>query len=312
MSNPPPQFQPDPTAPRKPTPSPDPVAPETQAAPAPAPKGAGRDGWPPWLSIAAFAAGYGATIVVGIIAITVSGAFGASTSDPPPGLNIALTVIQNAALIGAAYFFAALSGRPSASDFGLRRPQRIKHSVGLLFAVWIGFFAASAIWALALKLDEPQTLPEDLGANGPLLNALAVVVLVTVIAPLGEELFFRGFFFGALRNWRGWVVGATLTGALFGLIHVGSAPVGYLVPLAFFGFGLCLLYEKTGSLYPPIALHALNNSIALGANLDWSWQIPAMMVGSTLGALACAWLLARLIGERVPAVPASAPAPGPS
>ena len=99
-------------------------------------------------------------------------------------------------------------------------------------------------------------------------------------------------------------------GALFGLIHVGSAPVGYLVPLAFFGFGLCLLYERTGSLYPSIALHALNNSIALGANLDWSWQIPAMMVGSTLGALACAWLLARLIGERVPAAPASAPAPG--
>ena len=227
----------------------------------------------------------------GIVVITLSGAFGASTSDPPPGVNIGLTIVQNAALIGAAYFFAALSGRPAASDFGLRRPASIKRSVGLLIGVWIGFFVASAIWALALKLDEPQTLPEDLGVNGSLVNALAVVVLVTVIAPLGEELFFRGFFFGALRNWRGWVVAATLTGALFGLIHVGSAPVGYLVPLAFFGFGLCLLYERTGSLYPSIALHALNNSIALGANLDWCWQIPAMMVGSTIGALACAWLL---------------------
>jgi membrane protease YdiL (CAAX protease family) len=263
------------------------------------------------LSIAAFAAGYGATIVFGIIVITVSGAFGASTSDPPPGVNIGLTIVQNAALIGAAYFFAAFGGRPSASDFGLRKPASLKRSVGVLIGVWIAFFAASAIWALALKLDEPQTLPDDLGANGPLVNALAVVVLVTVIAPLGEELFFRGFFFGALRNWRGWVEGATLTGALFGLIHVGSAPVGYLVPLAFFGFGLCVLYEKTGSLYPSIALHALNNSIALGANLDWSWQIPAMMVGSTLGALGCARLLARLIGERAPAAPASAPAPGP-
>ena len=181
----------------------------------------------------------------------------------------------------------------------------------LLVAVWIGFFLASALWAVALQLDEPQTLPDDLGANGPLLNALAVVVLVTVIAPLGEELFFRGFFFGALRNWRGPVVAATLTGALFGLIHVGSAPVGYLVPLAFFGVGLCLLYEWTGSLYPAVALHALNNSIALGANLDWTWQIPAMMVGSTLGALACAWLLGRLIGERPPAGPTSAPAPDP-
>ena len=307
MSNPPPQFQPDPPAPPRP-PSSEPVAPETPTAPASRPTG--RAGWPPWLSIAAFAAGYGATIVFGIIVITLAGAFGASTSDPPSGVNIGLTVVQNAALIGAAYFFAALSGRPAASDFGLTRPGRPWHSAGLLIAVWIAFFAASAVWALALELDEPQTLPEELGATGPLLNALAVVVLVTVIAPLGEELFFRGFFFGALRNWRGWVVAATLTGALFGLIHVGSAPVGYLVPLAFFGFGLCLLYEKTGSLYPSIALHALNNSIALGANLDWTWQIPAMMVGSTLAALGCAWLLARAVGERTAALPASAPAPG--
>lgn len=303
MSHPPPQFQPDPTRPPERVPRP-----ELAGTPAP-PLRTGRDAWPPWLSIAAFATGYGATIVLGIIVITIGGAFGVSTRHPPPGVNIGLTIVQNAALIGAAYFFAALSGRPAAGDFGLRRPERFWHSARLLIAIWIGFFVLSAIWALALQLDEPQTLPDDLGANGPLLNSLAVVVLVTVIAPLGEELFFRGFFFGALRNWRGPAVAAALTGALFGLIHVGSAPVGYLVPLAIFGVGLCLLYEWTGSLYPSIALHALNNSIALGANLDWTWQIPAMMVGSTLGALGAAWLLARLIGERTPAPPASAPAP---
>ena len=102
-----------------------------------------------------------------------------------------------------------------------------------------------------------------------------------------------------------------ITGLVFGGIHVGSSPVGYLVPLAIFGFGLCLLYERTGSLYPSIALHAVNNSIALGANLDWDWQIPAMMVGSTAGALACAWLLARALGNRRATAPASAPAPDP-
>ena len=97
----------------------------------------------------------------------------------------------------------------------------------------------------------------------------------------------------------------------FGLIHTGSSPVGYLVPLAFFGIGLCLLYQWTGSLYPSIALHALNNSIALGVNLDWSWQIPAMMVGSTIAALGCAWLLARALGDRSAAQPA-APQPQPA
>ena len=75
-------------------------------------------------------------------------------------------------------------------------------------------------------------------------------MLITVFAPLGEELFFRGFFFGSLRNWRGPWLAAVLTGLVFGAIHAGSSPVGYLVPLAIFGIGLCLLYEWTGSLYP--------------------------------------------------------------
>lgn len=306
MSNVPPQFQPD-------LPAPPTAAPPGPGAEALEPhEQSGRNRWPAWLSIAGFATGYGTTIVLGLVVLVVAGALGASTKDPPPGVNIGLTVGQNVALVAAAYFFAFMSGRPTAADFGLR-PAPVWRSVRLLFAVWIGFFVLSAIWALALSLDERQTLPDELGADGPLVNALAVIVLVTVIAPLGEELFFRGFFFGSLRNWRGPIVAAVLTGAVFGLIHVGSAPVGYLVPLAFFGIGLCLLYELTGSLYPAIALHALNNSIALGANLDYgAGVIVAMMVGSTIASLLCARLLARVIGDRRPVPPGSAPAPEPA
>lgn len=295
MSNVPPQFQPD----LPPPPSSDPAAPEpaepTELEPH---EQSGRNGWPAWLSVAGFAAGYGTTIVLGLIVLIIAGAFGASTKDPPAGVSIGLTVGQNLALVAAAYFFAFMSGRPTAADFGLR-PAPLWRSVRLILAVWLGFFVLSAIWAVAMSLDEQQTLPEDLGATGPLVNALAVIVLVTVIAPLGEELFFRGFFFGSLRNWRGPILAAILTGAVFGLIHIGSAPIGYLVPLAILGVGLCMLYELTGSLYPGIALHALNNSIALGVNLEYgAGVILAMMVGSTIGSLLCARLLAKAIGDR--------------
>ena len=277
---------------------------EPVAAPPPVrpPAARGPAAWPPWMSLAGFVTGFGVTIVLGGIIFVV--ATSAGLSEKAPGLNIGLTVLQNAALMGAAFFFAAMIGRPSASDFGLRR-TRFWKSVGLLLAVWIAFFVLSGIWGVVIDLDKQQDLPEELGADGPLVNVLAVVVLVTVIAPIGEELFFRGFFFGALRNWHGPWLGALLTGIAFGGIHAGSSPLGYLVPLMLFGVGLCMLYEWTGSLYPAIALHALNNSVALGANLDWSWQIPTMMAGSTAGALLCAWLLARAVGER-----GAAPAPG--
>ena len=81
-----------------------------------------------------------------------------------------------------------------------------------------------------------------------------------------EEFFFRGYFFTALRSWRGMWPAALITGLVFGAIHAGSSDPAFLVPLGLLGMGLCLLYVRTGSLYPCIAAHALNNSIAFGAS----------------------------------------------
>ena len=66
-------------------------------------------------------------------------------------------------------------------------------------------------------------------------------------------------------------VAAIVTGILFGLAHTGSASSRYLVPLGFLGFLLCLVRWRTGSLYPCMALHSINNSLALSINqLHWS------------------------------------------
>ncbi|HEX8156221.1 MAG TPA: CPBP family intramembrane glutamic endopeptidase [Solirubrobacteraceae bacterium] len=247
-------------------------------------------------------AGFGVTLVAGaFVAIIVL-----STSDAPksqdfsPGVNIGLTLLQNVALIASAFVFARISGgRPSAEDFGLVKAQ-LGRAIRLLIAVWVGFYAISTIWALALHLDEKQDLPDRLGAGDSLASTLLVVFLITIVAPLGEELFFRGYFFRALKNWRGVLPAAIGTGLVFGAIHLGSSPAAFTIPLAVFGFGLCLLYHWTGSLYPSIALHALNNSLALGVALKWSWEIPVTMVGSVAMTLTIAWSIGRVLGHRVP------------
>jgi uncharacterized protein len=115
-------------------------------------------------------------------------------------------------------------------------------------------------------------------------------VFVCVVAPIAEEFFFRGFIFGALRRWHimvggrdlGTWVAAVITGILFGLAHTGSAAAQYLIPLGFLGFVLCLMRWKTGSLYPCIALHSVNNSLALGVNqLHWNGgEILALVAAS--------------------------------
>ena len=108
------------------------------------------------------------------------------------------------------------------------------------------------------------------------------MLVFCVVAPICEEFLFRGFIFGALRNWRGPWIAAAITGVLFGALHAASAPAADLVPLAALGMLLCAVRQLTGSLYPAIALHALNNAIALGADESWGWQIPVTIVAAAL------------------------------
>ena len=271
---------------------------------APATRGAAA--WPWWSS---FAVLFGAFVTLNIVGLIVAAASGntKTLTDPSPALNRVLTGLQEIVFIGAAVGMAYILGRPTAADFGLVRPPRIGRAVRILVLVGVGFYAFGAAWSTALGLHEKQDLPERLGTNGPTLSVIGVIVLITVFAPLAEEILFRGYIYGALRNLRGIWPAAIVTGTLFGLVHAGSAPVGFLVPLGVFGFGLCLLREFGGSLYPCMALHALNNSIALGATLHYGWQIPVMMVGSVIAVLVLAALLARLLGrEDIGAAPVPA------
>jgi hypothetical protein len=70
---------------------------------------------------------------------------------------------------------------------------------------------------------------------------------------------------------------------------VGSAEAVFLPPLAFFGFALCLVYQRTGSLYPCMALHCMNNSVAFGVSQHWGWATLLLFVSAlsviSLGAL---------------------------
>jgi membrane protease YdiL (CAAX protease family) len=259
-----------------PHPGPPPNPPELPEGARPSPPA-----WPPWTAPLALLAGltatlFGATVIGGIAA-----AAGAKISDPPPGVQIGSLLFQDLALIGAALAFARLVTHPRPWHFGLRR-TRPGRAVGWLLAVWVGFFVFTGIWITALGIHQRDRLPKELGVDRSTAALLVVAFLVTVMAPIAEEFFFRGYFFTALRSWKGPWVAAAITGVVFGAIHGGSAPIGYLVPLAVFGFGLCLLYWRTGSLYPCMSLHALNNSLALGVSQHWGWQIAVLMLVSNL------------------------------
>ncbi|MEP6953583.1 MAG: CPBP family intramembrane glutamic endopeptidase [Solirubrobacteraceae bacterium] len=250
-------------------------------------------GWRPITALFALLAGFGGALFGAVVVGVTAGLFGASLTDPPPAVSIIGTVVQDVCLVGSALFFARLAARPLPSQFGLRA-VRFWPAAGWALAAYAAFYAFTAVWVSLLGTKPvDQNLPKELGADKSTVALIAVALLVSVIAPLAEEFFFRGYFYGALRNWNVWAA-TLITGLVFGAIHAGSAQWEFLLPLAFFGASLCWLRERTGSLYPGIVLHCANNSIAFGVSQDWGWEIGALFLAS----VSVIWVVAILVRTR--------------
>jgi membrane protease YdiL (CAAX protease family) len=243
--------------------------------------------WPAWTAPVALGIGIVLATTGGLLLdIPAALLFGAKISGEhfPPGLSIADTVVQDIGFVLAAVFCAQFGGRVVRSwQFGLRRPGAGWVSAsGMILVLLATFIVLTALWAAAVHPGEEKTL-EQLGSNEGTALLVLSAALTCVVAPMCEEFLFRGYMFTALRNWRGTLPAAVITGLVFGGVHAESAPVLDLAPLAALGFGLCLLYRYTGSLYPCMIAHSLNNSIAFSSLEGWGWQVPVLIVSSLLG-----------------------------
>ncbi len=214
------------------------------------------------------------------------GIVGVAVRGTPPVVSLTATFAQDAVLVAGSVLAAAMAAgrRLRPADLGLR-PARPVSAAGLVLAGYGAFVVLAAAWTSALHITDRENVPVQLGTRDSTAALVGAAFLVCVVAPVCEELFFRGFLFGALRRHGLWA--ATLvTGLAFGAAHAASSPIGFIVPLAALGMILCLLYERTGSLYPCIALHALNNSIAFGVGDGRGWLVPACLAGSAVAVTA--------------------------
>jgi membrane protease YdiL (CAAX protease family) len=89
---------------------------------------------------------------------------------------------------------------------------------------------------------------------------ISLFLTVVVVAPITEELAFRGILQNGLKNWMPVWLAIPLSAMVFSAAH---ADYYAFVPLAVMGMAFGILYHKTGSLRANIALHALNNAAAL-------------------------------------------------
>jgi membrane protease YdiL (CAAX protease family) len=259
----------------------------------------GEPRWPAWTAPVALLGGIVLAAVGSLVLDLPALALGVkvTSSHTPPGLIIADTFVQDLGFVAAAVYCAQLGGRVvRAWQFGLRRPASGWGTAALMiFALLLAFLLASVAWSAAFHPSEEKLL-DQLGSNEGTALLLLSAALTCVVAPICEELLFRGYIFTALRNWCGTLPAALITGLLFGGVHVGSAPALDLVPLAALGFGLCLLYRYTGSIYPCMVAHSLNNSLAFASLEKWTAPEGALLAITAIAAITAIVLVSKRVG----------------
>jgi membrane protease YdiL (CAAX protease family) len=241
---------------------------------------------PLWAPFAALLA------VLVIVSITAAAAFGVisagnpsikNTDDLPDAATLALTFFQDLVFVFGAWIAIKLAlGHAPREQFGLRRVRSLATAFKWAFAAYALFWLVALLLAIIFGEPKDQSLVTDLKEEDTTIVLVAWAVLICVVAPVVEEIFFRGFMFTVFVKRLGLVWAALLDGIVFGLGHAPAAPI-QLVALGAFGVGLCILFWRTQSIIPGMALHALNNSITYGVTKDLDAGLFAAVVVVSVG-----------------------------
>jgi len=135
-----------------------------------------------------------------------------------------------------------------------------------------GCFTSIGIWILAMVLNiiyililqqfdkqpQPDLIPLFKELNLPF--AIALIFTGGIIAPIVEEVYFRGFLFSAFKSKFNWKYAALISSIIFSFSHI--LPTS-LLPIFVLGLAFAVIYQKTNSIYPSVIIHSANNLLAL-------------------------------------------------
>lgn len=142
--------------------------------------------------------------------------------------------------------------------FKSNRTVSIKDIIVLTFMSYIFVHGMAYLWegikTLSIGLTEPEELPAD---NLSLLLKIFSIITLVLIAPICEEIIFRGIILGRLTSKYSLKIGIISSSAMFGILHTD------FLSFTLFGILLSLLFIKSNSLMMPIIVHITFNTISV-------------------------------------------------
>jgi membrane protease YdiL (CAAX protease family) len=227
-----------------------------------------RRWWGHWDVVKAIVSVIVATLVAGAAAALVAGTLVApGEAYEDDALAYALVLLPGAVaveifLLVAAIWFGPRSHGLSIAALGLRRPQR--------GSWWLAGAIAGAGLGVVYGYDALLRLtPVELGGTPDAVfdhpaPFIVVAVGAVLMAPWIEEIFFRGFVYGAVEERLGWLLAAIASSAVFAAAHLD---VYGLPAYAAIGLLLAWAYHHTRSIRAGVIAHALINVVTVGVAL---------------------------------------------
>ena len=179
-----------------------------------------------------------------------------------PVAIITATVLSGTFAVTALSFSAVLYRQPVntlgfVKIYGLK-PYAFAVGMWLMALIILMFWIGALNWLKVDFLLPPDTAQQVMDKAGG--NLIATLILVGIVGPIAEEIFFRGFVLPGLVKRFGVTQSLLLSSLLFGIFHFDP---GAIVPTFILGLALGWVYLKTGALWPAIFAHGLHNSLAI-------------------------------------------------
>lgn len=200
-------------------------------------------------------------LVVGAMSGVVASAFGLDPAEEAQAAMPWLLLVQGLAVGGFVIFRASRHDAPVAETLAAKAPQALWLSPLVVFA---GLFCDALLVLLSthapgLSLGSLERLGEAADSTG--LSFWVMALSTAVVAPVYEELLFRGYVFRGLSRSAGPGVAVGVSSLLFAGFHGDPLHAIAVLPMGLF---LGWLRWRTGSIWPSMIAHGLNNAIWVG------------------------------------------------